>query len=147
MAPGFIILKMNEIIIRIVEDPQEILGLLHYGTNLPITPALHKYILPEITRMNFRSIVFENEKGDLLAHTCYYMYENTMYFAYFGVPSESPELIDRLIEELVNIGKEHEVEDIRGPINFPHVIYGWGFAEEGSSQEPFVAAPYQNPAF
>ncbi len=27
------------------------------------------------------------------------------------------------------------------------MIYGWGFAEEGSSQEPFVAADYTNPEY
>lgn len=70
-----------------------------------------------------------------------------MFFAFFGVPSEDADLIERLVQELMLIARERNVSDIRGPINIPHVIFGWGFAEEGSSQELFAAADYTNPEY
>ncbi len=134
------------LLIRTTNVPEVIYEHLHYGTNLPIFPRMKRYILHEITRMGFQSLILQ-DKDVVVGHSCFYFHEDTMYFAFFGVPSEEPELIDRIIEELVSIARENAVTYIKGPINFPHVIYGWGFSEKKSSKKIFAAAPYTNPDY
>ena len=145
LSTVFLDKKLN-ILVRTINDPKQIIDYLHFGTNLPILPQLKKYILAEISRMGFHSLILE-DRNTILGHSCFYFYENTMYFAFFGIPSEDPGLVQYLIQELIEIGREFQMKQIIGPINFPHIIFGWGFAEEGSSQELFAAADYTNPRY
>ncbi len=79
-----------EISTRTIEDPDVIFTLLQYGTNLPVLKSLKRYIINEITRMDFKSIVLYDSLGNVTGHASYYFWDKVMYFAFFGVPDEDP---------------------------------------------------------
>ena len=72
---------------------------------------------------------------------------DTLFFGFFGVYDHNPENVEYLADELIEYARKNGYHKIRGPINVPTVIYGWGFMAEGSCKEPFVGCPWNPPIY
>ncbi len=132
---------------NILSDPNEILKYLQIGINIPIWPEFHKYILHDINYFQAKSIILK-EYGNVIGNVLIYN-ENSdiLYFGYFGVINHNKDYISFLIDELLKYARENNFRLIRGPINIPTVIYGWGFMQEGSSESLFVGKPVNPPIY
>ncbi|MFX1455179.1 MAG: hypothetical protein ACFFDB_07355 [Promethearchaeota archaeon] len=151
------LVKSYQFSIEIVENPLNIIKHLHIGTSIPIIPEFHSYILGDLNAYNGRAILLkENLRTDRFKRMTeevvgiVLIYEDgsdTLFFGFFGVYDHSREKIECLAEELIKYGRNNGYKKIRGPINVPTVIYGWGFMVEGSSKELFVGCPWNPPIY
>ncbi|MHA1696357.1 MAG: hypothetical protein ACTSUG_13905, partial [Candidatus Helarchaeota archaeon] len=68
-------------------------------------------------------LIYDDDGGDIL------------YFGFFGVFDHAREKIEILLEALITHAKENGYKYIRGPINIPVTIFGWGFMLRGSKKD------------
>jgi len=132
---------------QILNEPNEILKYLQIGINIPIWPEFHEYILHDLNYFQAKSIIIKvdgNPVGNVLIYN-----ENMeiLYFGYFGVINDNENYISFLLSELLNYARENQFKLIRGPINLPTVIFGWGFMQEGSLESLFVGKPVNPPIY
>lgn len=128
-------------IIEIKENPQEIINYIQFGTNIPVLKEFYTFILSDLNNFNTKSIILK-EDGDIISHVL--LYDDggdTLYFGYFKVQNHDKKLIKFLVNLLVDYGRKHNFKYIRGPINIPTFIYGWGFMQKGSLDNIFIAKP------
>lgn len=71
----------------------------------------------------------------------------TLYFGFFGVLNHEHKKIDFLISRLIDYGKKNNFLKIKGPINIPIFLYGWGFLEKNSNTNLFLAKPINPPLY
>lgn len=147
----------SELSIRIITKPEEILKNLQIGINIPILPELHKYILEDFKCFNAKAIILEkniseknfNKFTDKVVGIVlvYDDQDETLFFGYFGVYDHDHKKIEFLANELIDYAKQKNYKKIRGPINIPTVIYGWGFMVEGSQKDLFIGCPINPPIY
>ncbi|MFX1258605.1 MAG: GNAT family N-acetyltransferase [Promethearchaeota archaeon] len=70
-----------------------------------------------------------------------------LFFGFFGVYDHDPIKIEILIDKLIDYAKNNNYKYIRGPINIPTVIFGWGFMVEGSNMNYFIGCPVNPPIY
>lgn len=132
---------------RVLTDSSEILTYLQLGTSIPILPNLSKYIINDLEYFKASSILLL-EGGNPAGQVLIYDDEReTLFFGYFGVLNHNSVKINFLIDELIKYAKEKEYKFIRGPINIPVIIYGWGFMKEGSLENLFIGKPVNPPIY
>ncbi len=130
-----------------IKQPKKILSYLHLGISIPIWPEFHKYILHDLNFFKAQSLLLI-ENGTPSGHMLIYDGgDNVLYFGYFGTKSHDREVIQALVSRLIVYAKKNNFKTIRGPINIPTVIYGWGFMKEGSSQDIFAGKPVNPPIY
>jgi GNAT superfamily N-acetyltransferase len=130
-----------------VKDPNEILKLLHMGTNLLLWPEFNKYILFDLKHFNARSVLLA-EEGVPVGHALIFNEDQeTLFFGFFGVSNDEEDRIKFLMEKLIEFAEKNGYSELRGPVNVPTIIYGWGFMEEGSSTSYFVHKPINLPIY
>jgi len=155
--PNLEIKEHSELYIEILTNHDEILDHLHLGISIPILPEFKKYILGDIKAYNAKAIVLEkniNRKnfryktdttiGNVL------IYDDggeILFFGFFGVYDHDSKKIKYLIDKLIEYAKVHNYKKIRGPINIPTVIFGWGFMVEGSKKDLFICSPINPPIY
>lgn len=139
--------KGIEIEVEFLTDPNEIYANLSLGTNLPIKTELKKYIMWEIRHMNIKSIVLHGDDNEIIGHSCIYHCDGTMYFGFFAVNNSEPNLIKHLVDLIINIARERNCSSIKGPINLPQIIYGYGFPRVDSSKKVAAGTPYSDPVY
>jgi len=140
-------IKQEAIKSKILTDSYEILKHLPMGISLPIWEEFHKYILHDLNYFKAKSIILEyfgNPAGHVLVYS---VDDKILYFGYFGVANHNQKYITLLLDELIRFAKEKKYKTIRGPINIPTVIYGWGFMKEGSEEDTFVGKPLNPPIY
>lgn len=128
-------------IIEIKENPQEIINYIQFGTNIPVLKEFHGYILSDLNNFNTKSIILK-EGGEIISHVL--LYDDggdTLYFGFFKVQNHDKKLILFLVNLLIDYGRKHNFKYIRGPINIPTFIYGWGFMQKGSLDNIFISKP------
>jgi hypothetical protein len=128
-------------VIEIKENPQEIINYIQFGTNLPVLKEFHIYILSDLNNFNTKSIILK-EDGKIISHVL--MYDDggdTLYFGFFKAQNHDKKLIKFLVNLLIDYGRKHNFKYIRGPINIPTFIYGWGFMQKGSLDNIFISKP------
>jgi len=133
--------------IKIVQNPQKILNLLHMGINIQLWPEFEKYILFDLKHFNAQSLLLmenDNPTGHVLV---FYNDQKTLFFGFFGVSGNAKDRIELLIEKLVQFAHANGFEMLHGPVNIPTIIFGWGFMEEGSSTTHFVHKPVNSPLY
>ncbi|MFX0025060.1 MAG: hypothetical protein ACFE8M_01505 [Candidatus Hermodarchaeota archaeon] len=127
--------------IKILFDTNDILNYLQLGTVIPILKELYQYILHDLECFNAKSILLE-EDGNPVGHSLiFHDNRDTLYFGHFGVLNHEIHKIDLMIEQIIKYGEEHGYKEIRGPINIPAIIYGWGFMKKGSLTSLFIGKP------
>jgi len=142
--------KDNQLSIRIISDTHEILKYLQLGTIIPIWPEFNKYIKSDLNHFHSKSILLieTTDKENIVGHTLIFYHDReTLYFGFFGVIDDSKEKIEFLIKSLISYAQENNFKSIRGPINIPIVIFGWGFMEEGSLDTLFIGKPVNPPIY
>lgn len=133
--------------IRIVKDPDEVLKLLHMGSNILFWPEFDKYILFDLKHFNAQSLLL-TEGGNPVGHALVFSADQeTLFFGFFGVSNDKEDRIKSLIEKLIEFSEKSGFSELRGPVNIPTIIYGWGFMEEGSSTSYFVHKPVNSPIY
>ena len=139
--------KEKKIKSKIINDPNEILKKLELGISIPIWSEFYKYILYDLNFFQAKSMIFEKE-GEAVGHVLIYNdQDNILYFGYVGVKDHNKKIIKYLIDELIKYAKLHNFKFIRGPINIPTVIYGFGFMEKGSFDDLFIGKPVNPPIY
>lgn len=143
--------------IEIKSDPHEILKYLHLGISIPILPEFQKYILGAFNAYKAKVIflkektnteIFGKKTDEVVGLTLVYDDgKETLFFGFFGVYDHDSEKISILVHALINYGKEHDYRYIRGPVNIPAVIYGWGFMVPGSTKKLFIGCPVNPPIY
>lgn len=133
--------------IQILSDPNEILKYLQIGTSIPIWPEFHENILKDINFFKAKSILLK-ENGNPSGNALIYNHdESILYFGYFGVINDNKRYILILLDNLIKYAKEKNFKLIRGPINIPTIIFGWGFMEEKSLENLFIGKPVNPPIY
>ncbi len=131
----------KEFDILIIEDPEEIFNYLQLGINLPIFPEFKKFILNDLKVFNSKSMLLL-EDGDICGHVLiYFSNKDCLYFGFFSVVNHFPKRINFLISQLIKFARENNFRKIRGPINIPTLIFGWGFLEKGCRDTIFLENP------
>ncbi|MFX1557403.1 MAG: GNAT family N-acetyltransferase [Promethearchaeota archaeon] len=134
--------------IRTISNLSLILKYLQLGTTIPITPEFHKYIISDLQFYNAKSLIILDNNKNPIGHVLVFNDEsNILYFGYFGVHNHNVKGIEFLLEEIKNFAINNGFKKIKGPINIPTVLYGWGFMEEGSSTSLFVGKPVNPPIY
>jgi len=132
---------------KLIHDSEEILKYLQIGIKIPIWYEFHKYILHDLNHFEAKSILLK-EDGNSTGHVLVYDgKDENLYFGYFGVSNNDPSKIDFLIKKLIEYASLNNFKSIRGPINIPTVIYGWGFMDEGSLENIFIGKPVNSPIY
>ncbi len=132
--------------IRIITTPKQIIQHLFLGTSLPILPEFREYILKDLTLFGAKALIMENmeiheefgeETDNIEGISLIYDDGNKdlLYFGFFGVFDHSPIKIEYLLEALITYAKKEGYKYIRGPINIPVTIFGWGFLLRGSKKD------------
>ncbi len=142
---------------RLLEQPDDILKHLHKGTSIPVLPEFHKYILRELEIYKAKAIVIEEKpKHDYFGKmsdpivgivVVYDDGSDTLFFGFCNVYDHNPEKIGMIVNALIEYAKEHGYAQVRGPINIPVYIYGWGFMAEGSNKNLFIGSPINPPVY
>ncbi|MHA1671823.1 MAG: hypothetical protein ACTSV5_14815 [Promethearchaeota archaeon] len=139
--------NLNELSFRIIDDYDEILSYMQIGTKIPIWAEFHKYIIFDLKFFKAKSILLL-ESGNILGHVLVFPgIDNYLNFGYFGVISDSNDKISFLIEILIEYAKENNFKGIRGPVNIPIIIFGYGFMVEGSKTNLFQGRSVDSPNY
>ncbi|MHA1734006.1 MAG: GNAT family N-acetyltransferase [Promethearchaeota archaeon] len=149
-----------------VENPTEVSALVYLGTNLPLLPAFQRYVRRNVERFGARSLVlhaprsssptplpgtkdwFVDRGDDACGHALVYDDGgDTLFFGFFGTTDHDPGKIDALVDAVTSHAREGGYARIRGPVNVPTMLYGWGFSVPGSTRSPFVGCPSNPPVY
>ena len=142
--------------IKLIEDPSQIIKHLNKGTSIPILPEFHKYILNDLKVYNAKALALEEDiENDQLVKIdkiigitlVYNDGSDTLFFGFFNVYDHHPDKIKFLLEKLIEFAKKNNYKRIRGPINVPTMIFGWGFMVDGSSKDLFIGSPINPPIY
>jgi len=155
--PNLEIEENTELYTEILSNPDEILDHLHLGISIPILLEFKKYILGDIKAYNAKAIVLKEninkkdfgEKTDNIIGIAL-IYDDggaILFFGFFRVYDHDSKKIKYLVDKLIEYGKNHNYKKIRGPINIPTVIFGWGFMVKGSKKDLFICSPINPPIY
>ena len=133
--------------VEIVNNPEEILKLLPMGMSIPMWPEFKKYIIFDLKHFNAQSLLLMEDSSPAGHALIFNVDEKILYFGFFGVLGDTQEKIERLLVELIEFARKNGFEVLKGPVNIPTIIYGWGFMEKGSSTSLFVHNPVNSPLY
>jgi len=132
---------------QIINDSNEIIKYLFIGTNIPIWQEFYKYILHDLNYFKAKSINLK-KNGNPIGHVLVFSDgSDVLYFGYFGLLGHFREHILFLVDKLIEFAEKNNFKLIRGPINIPAIIYGWGFMKEGSDTSLFIGKPVNPPIY
>jgi hypothetical protein len=141
----------------IEENAIEILKHIDIGTGLPIFPKFRKYLQRTFELYNVKALIlkkklqkdlFREFSDEIEGITIIFNEDSeTLFFGFFGVYDHDRYKIDLMVKNLISFANENDFLMIRGPINIPAVIFGFGFMEEGSCKEPYVGCPINPPLY
>ena len=133
--------------IEILENPKKILKYLQLGISLPVREEFYEFVLYDLYVYKAKSIVLR-DNNKIVAHTLAYDDGgDILFFGFFGAINHEEKYITFLVEELVKYAQKLQYKTIRGPINPPIFIYGWGFMTEDSSNEICISKPVNPPIY
>ena len=138
---------MSKRIISLVKNPEDILKQLSIGTNIPVWPEFYKYILFDLKEFNAQSLLIVEDSNTAGHVLVFYDDKKILYFGFFGVIEDKKDRVEFLIEEIIKFARDNGFEALRGPVNIPTIIFGWGFMEEGSSTKLFAHKPVNSPIY
>ena len=151
-----IFLKETYIKIEIVDDYNKILKALKIGINIPI-PQFRDYIIDAFNKYNVRGILLKEkqnkelsfEKKEIITGVTVIFNEDseTLFFGFFGVCDQDSNKIQELISALLNFAKIKNFKYIKGPINIPTIIFGFGFETKGLDKKLCIGKPINPPIY
>lgn len=134
---------------EVLEKFDEILKHLNLGINIPIQPRFFRYIVETFKIFNAKAILLKDDiQQDVIGISVIFGEEETLFFGFFGVKNDEETRIVSLINYLLKFASDNKYKFVRGPINIPAIIYGYGFSTEKKGdklciEEPelFIACP------
>ncbi|MBD3350082.1 MAG: GNAT family N-acetyltransferase [Candidatus Lokiarchaeota archaeon] len=132
---------------EVITEPNQIFETLQHGINLPVKNDFSDLVLAEIKGLNMKSLVLKDDLNRILGHTIYFEDQDTLYFGFFKAKNDNKKYISVLLEELEEIASNRNVSIIKGPINPPPMIFGFGFSEAGSDTSIAAGTPYTDPIY
>lgn len=124
------------------------IDLLTHGTNLPVRGDFRQYIEFEFNHLCVHQIVATIDH-DIAGHMILFKEKgkDILYFGFFGAnKSNLKNITHYLIDYMIDCARKSKCTRIRGPINLPTTIFGWGFYESGDTSIA-SGTPYTNPAY
>ncbi|MBY8988570.1 MAG: GNAT family N-acetyltransferase [Candidatus Lokiarchaeota archaeon] len=133
--------------VEIIEEPNEILKHLQHGINIPVREEFYEFILHDLTIYRAKSLILK-EDDKIVAHTLAYDDGGeVLFFGFFGAIDHEQKHIAYLLDRLIEFAQNNRYKTIRGPINPPTFIYGWGFMTEDSLGTLSVSKPVNPPIY
>ncbi|MBY9020174.1 MAG: hypothetical protein KGD67_03880 [Candidatus Lokiarchaeota archaeon] len=133
--------------VEIIENPNDILKYLQLGISLPVRKDFYEFILHDLNVYRAKSLILK-EDNNIIGHTLVYDDGGeVLFFGFFGVNAHENTHIGFLLRELIKFAQKHQYKIIRGPINPPTFIYGWGFMKEDSLKDLCISKPVNPPIY
>ncbi len=144
---------MNRAIIE--ESIENILPILQLGTSIPILPQFKDLIHFSLKNYKVKAILIkENKRKDslfkkssIIGIAIIYNEATTLYFGFFKALNHNKNIIQKLIDEIITYAKDHNFSYIRGPINVPTILFGYGFMFSGSNTRTFIGRSVDPPIY
>lgn len=139
--------KQVSLSVEIIENPNEILKYLQLGISIPVREEFYEFILHDLTVYRAKSLILK-ENNKIVAHTLAYDDgSEVLFFGFFGAIDHEDKRIEFLLEKLIEFAQKHQYKKIRGPVNPPTFIYGYGFMTEDSLKELSISKPVNPPIY
>jgi len=139
--------KQVSISVEIIENPNEILKYLQLGISIPVREDFYEFILHDLNIYRAKSLVLR-ENNKIVAHTLAYDDGGeVLFFGFFGAIDHEEKRIEFLLKNLIKFAQKYQYKKIRGPINPPTFIYGWGFMTEDSLKDLCISKPVNPPIY
>lgn len=133
--------------VEIIENPNEILKYLQLGISIPVREDFYEFILHDLSVYQAKSLIVK-EENKVVAHTLAYNDgSEVLFFGFFGAINHKKTHIEFLLRKLLKFAQKEQYKIIRGPINPPTFIFGWGFMTEDSSKDLCVSKPVNPPIY
>lgn len=133
--------------VEMIEKPSDILKYLGIGIKIPVREEFHDFILHDLTIYCAKSLILKEGKK-VVAHTLAYDDgSEVLFFGFFGAIDHEEKYIEYLVEEIIKYAKKHQYKTIRGPINPPTFIFGYGFMTEDSLNDLCISKPVNPPIY
>ncbi|MBY9005235.1 MAG: hypothetical protein KGD63_00570 [Candidatus Lokiarchaeota archaeon] len=137
--------------VEIIEDVDRIMEKIQLGTSIPISEnftfknskssIFRDYLYAAFKQYNIKAILLKiNEKIIGITIIFNVDFEN-LYFGFFGVETHTPNRIQFLINNLKKYGKKNNFKFIKGPINIPPIIFGFGFLAKSEDTKSYIGRP------
>ena len=133
--------------LEIVENSNDILKYLQLGINIPVREEFFDFILHDLNIYQAKSLILK-EDNKVVAHTLAYDDGgDVLFFGFFGAINHEVKLIEFLLRKLIEFAQNHQYKKIRGPINPPTFIFGYGFMTEDSLKDLCISKPVNPPIY
>lgn len=140
-------INQESLSIELVENKTDILEFLQLGINIPVREEFYDFILHDLTIYQAKSLILK-DNHKVVAHTLVYDDGGeVLFFGFFGAIDHEEKYIENLLEELIRYAQKHQYKKIRGPVNPPTFIFGYGFMTEDSLDDLCVSKPVNPPIY
>ena len=137
--------KQVSLSVEIIENPNEILKYLQLGISIPVREDFYEFILHDLNVYRARSLILK-EDSKIVGHTLAYDDGGeVLFFGFFGAINHMEKRIEFLLKKLIKFAQNHQYKIIRGPVNPPTFIFGWGFMTEDSLKDLSISKPVNPP--
>ncbi|GAH03795.1 unnamed protein product, partial [marine sediment metagenome] len=107
----------------------------------------YEFILHDLKVYRAKSLILKDENR-IVAHSLVYDDgSEVLFFGFFGAIGHEEKHIEFLIKKLIEFAQNHQYKFIRGPINPPTFIFGWGFMTEDSLEDLCISKPVNPPIY
>ena len=133
--------------VKVIENPNDILNYLQLGISIPVREEFYEFILHDLNLYRAKSLILK-EGNKVVAHTLVYDDGgDVLFFGFFGAIDHEEKHIELLLGKLIEFAQKNQYKIIRGPINPPTFIYGWGFMAKDSLGDLCVSKPVNPPIY
>lgn len=140
-------INQESLSVELVENPTDILEFLQLGINLPVREEFYEFILHDLRMYQAKSLILKDD-NNVVAHTIAYDDGGeVLFFGFFGAIDHEEKYLEYLLEKLIEYAQKHQYKTIRGPINPPTFIFGYGFMAEDSLNDLCVSKPVNPPIY
>jgi len=142
--------------IEIEEDSNSIIKYMQTGTSLPILPEFVEFVLRDLKTYNAKALLLVNQELESFGMKTdnvegfALVYEDgsdTLFFGFFRTCDHDQYKIEILLDAMIQYAKKNNFQKLRGPINVPTMIFGWGFMVPGSRKDLFIGSPINPPIY
>ena len=133
--------------VEVIENKNDILNYLQLGISIPVREEFYEFILHDLNLYRAKSLILR-EDNKVVAHTLAYDDGGeVLFFGFFGAIDHEEKHIGFLLGKLIEFAQKHQYKIIRGPINPPTFIYGWGFMAKDSLGDMCISKPVNPPIY
>jgi len=138
---------LENLSVEVIENPNDILNYLQLGISIPVREEFYEFILHDLNVYRAKSLILR-EDNKVVAHTLAYDDGGeVLFFGFFGAIDHEVKHIEFLLGKLIEFAQNHQYKVIRGPINPPTFIYGWGFMTKDSLGDLCISKPVNPPIY